>query len=335
MAEVVIFAPSPLLTVSVEGQADQPAIHVHAGGQGLWQARMLLRIGASVTMTAVMSGEQGRVLRHLIADEGIILVAVERDGEGGAYVHDRRSGERVIVAETGGDPLSRHDLDELYGITLRCGLDADLIILSGPAGEAALPADVYRRLASDLRAAGKRVVVDLAGDRLAAALEGGVFLAKVSHEELLADGRITENSVDQIVRAMRALHEQGAETVIVTRADQPLLLLSGDAIHEVTTPKMQVADGSGAGDSLTAGVAASLAGGNPIERAITLGAAAGALNVTRHGLGTGDAETIAKLRELVVVRRIDTKLERTTRLSPDQLAANTTEIKIIDLDGTT
>ncbi len=225
--------------------------------------------------------------------------------------------------------LSRHDLDELYGITLRRGLDADLIILSGPAGEDALPADVYRRLASDLRSAGKRVVVDLAGDRLAAALAGGVFLAKVSHEELLADGRITENTVDQVIRAMRAMHEEGAETVIVTRADEPLLLLSGEAIIEVTPPKMQVADGSGAGDSLTAGVAASLAGGAAIEKAITLGAAAGALNVTRHGLGTGDPETIAKLRRLVVLRRIDARAERTTRLSPDQLAANTTEIPTV------
>ncbi len=330
MAEVVIFAPSPLLTVSVEGSDDNPAIHVHAGGQGLWQARMLLRVGATVTMCSVLSGESGRVLRHLIADEGITLVEIVREGEGGAYVHDRRSGERFIVAETGGDPLSRHDLDELYGVTLRSGLDADLVILSGPAGEAALPADVYRRLAADFRTAGKRVVVDLAGERLMAALEGGVFLAKVSHEELLADGRITENTVDQVIQAMRTMHEQGAETVIVTRAEEPLLLLSGEAIIEVTPPKMQVADGSGAGDSLTAGVAASLAGGAGIERAITLGAAAGALNVTRHGLGTGDAETIAKLRELVVLRRIDAKAERSSSLSPGQLAAHTTEIKIVD-----
>ena len=291
---------------------------------------MLLRVGATVTMCSVLSGESGRVLRHLIADEGITLVEIVREGEGGAYVHDRRSGERFIVAETGGDPLSRHDLDELYGITLRRGLDADLVILSGPAGEDALPADVYRRLAADFRTAGKRVVVDLAGERLAAALEGGVFLAKVSHEELLDDGRITENTVDQVIHAMRAMHEQGAETVIVTRAEEPLLLLSGEAIIEVTPPKMQVADGSGAGDSLTAGVAASLAGGATIERAITLGAAAGALNVTRHGLGTGDAETIAKLRELVVLRRIDAKAERSSSLSPDQLAAHTTEIKIVD-----
>ena len=335
MAEVVIFAPSPLLTVSVEGSDENPAIHVHAGGQGLWQARMLLRVGATVTMCSVMSGESGRVLRRLITDEGITLVEVDRAGEGGAYVHDRRSGERVIVAETGGDPLSRHDLDELYGITLRAGLDADLVILSGPAGQDALPADVYRRLAADLRTAGKRVVVDLAGERLAASLEGGVYLAKVSHEELLDDGRITENTVDQVIQAMRTMHEQGAETVIVTRAEEPLLLLcavdsGGEAIIEVTPPKMQVADGSGAGDSLTAGVAASLAGGAGIERAITLGAAAGALNVTRHGLGTGDADTIAKLRELVVLRRIDAKAERSSSLSPDQLAAHTTEIKIVD-----
>lgn len=330
MAEVVIFAPSPLLTVSVEGTPEHPAIHVHAGGQGIWQARMLLRVGASVTMCSVLSGESGRILRHLIADEGVNLVAVERQGQGGAYVHDRRSGERVIVAQSGGDPLSRHDLDELYGITLRRALDADLVILSGPASADALPADVYRRLAADLRTAGKRVVVDLAGERLAAALQGGVFLVKVSHEELLADGRITEHSVDQVIRAMRDLHQQGAESVIVTRQDEPILMLSADGVYEVSPPRMQVADGAGAGDSLTAGVAASLAGGADLQKAITLGAAAGALNVTRHGLGTGDADTIAKLRELVKVHRIDGAGERTTRFSPDQLAAHTTEIPVIE-----
>ncbi len=37
--------------------------------------------------------------------------------------------------------------------------------------------------------------------------------------------------------------------------------------------------------------------------------------------------------ELVAIRRIDIKQERTTRMSPDQLAANTTEIRIIELDG--
>lgn len=302
MTEVVIFAPSPVLTVTVEDHPDGPEVHLHAGGQGVWQARMLLRLGVDVAMVSVLTGESGRMLRHLLGDEGVRVVAVDRTGRGAAYVHDRRGGERVKVVETGGEPISRHDLDELYGLMLGEGLGADLVILSGPASEHALPADVYRRLAADLRTGGTRVIVDLAGDRLTSALAGGVSLVKVSDEELLADGRIHENDAHHIAAAMKAMHAEGAETVVVTRNTEPLLLLTEGAVLEILTPTMEVADTSGAGDSLTAGVAASLARGSSVRDAVTLGAAAGALNVTRHGLGTGDAQTIEKLRALVTVR---------------------------------
>lgn len=323
MSEVVIFAPSPVLTVTIEDHPDGPEVHLHAGGQGVWQARMLLRMGVSVAMVSVLTGESGRMLRHLLADEGIRVVAVNREGRGGAYVHDRRNGERVKIVETGGEPISRHDLDELYGAMLGEGLGADLVILSGPASEQALPADVYRRLAADLRTGGRRVIVDLAGDRLTAALAGGVSLVKVSDEELLADGRIHENDANHIVAAMKAMHSEGADTVVVSRNSEPLLLLSEGAVVEVITPTMEVADTTGAGDSLTAGVAASLARGSSVRDAVTLGAAAGALNVTRHGLGTGDAQTIEKLRALVKVR--DHEPASTETVTPGGLAAKAHE----------
>ena len=325
MTEVVIFAPSPVLTVTVEDHPDGPDIHLHAGGQGIWQARMLLRMGLDVAICCVLSGEGGRVLKHLIADEGIRVVAVEREGRNGAYVHDRRGGERVPIVESGGDPISRHDLDELYGLTLREGLDAALVILSGPASEDALPADVYRRLAADLRTGGRTVIVDLAGDRLTAALAGGVTVAKVSDAELLADGRITEKTYAQLIRAMHAIAAEGASNVIVTRADQPTLLLSAGGLLEVTTPTLEVTDTRGAGDSLTAGVAAAIANGESLRDAVVLGAAAGALNVTRHGLGTGDPEAIERLRSLVTTRSLEPETEPAASLSPDQLAAKVEE----------
>ncbi|CAN5183276.1 PfkB family carbohydrate kinase [soil metagenome] len=323
MTEVVIFAPSPVLTVTVEDHPDGPEVHLHAGGQGVWQARMLQRLGIDVAMVCVLTGESGRMLRHLLGDEGIRVVAVERSGRGAAYVHDRRNGERERIVETGGEPISRHELDELYGLMLGEGLGADLVILSGPASEEALPADVYRRLAADLRSGGRRVIVDLAGERLTAALAGGVSLVKVSDEELLADGRIHENDAHHIIAAMKVLQAEGAETVVVTRNSEPLLLLAEGATLEVRTPTMEVADTSGAGDSLTAGVAASLARGGSVRDAITLGAAAGALNVTRHGLGTGDARTIEKLRELVTVGAYPPTQAGET-VSPSALAARTT-----------
>lgn len=168
------------------------------------------------------------------------------------------------------------------------------------------------------------MIVDLAGERLTAALAGGVSLVKVSDEELLADGRINHNDAHHIVAAMRAMHAEGAETVVVTRNSEPLLLLTEDGVLEVTTPTMEVADTTGAGDSLTAGVAASLARGSGVRDAVTLGAAAGALNVTRHGLGTGDPQTIEKLRELVSVRELEATQPVET-VSPTDLAAKARE----------
>ena len=325
MPEVVIFAPSPVLTVTIEEHPDGPELHLHAGGQGVWQARMLRRLGVDVTMCSVLTGESGRMLRHLLDDEGIRMLVVEREGRGGAYVHDRRTGEREKIVETGGEPLSRHDLDELYGITLGAGLGGDYVILSGPASEDALPADVYRRLAADLKTGGSRVIVDLAGERLDASLAGGVDVVKVSDQELIADGRITEETTDAVVAAMHRIRDEGgARTIIVTRAHLPLLMLSDNSVVEVSTPTMEVADTTGAGDSLTAGVAASLAKGLSIEEAITIGAAAGALNVTRHGLGTGDAQTIDKLRELVTVRVLGST-DETPTVTPDELAARVVE----------
>jgi 1-phosphofructokinase len=127
--------------------------------------------------------------------------------------------------------------------------------------------------------------------------------------------------------AMRALHRGGAEAVIVSRATDPLLILDAQGFAEVTQPRMSVADTRGAGDSLTAGVAAAMVRGERPRDAVVTGAAAGALNVTRHGLGTGDADTIAKLRESVTVREIiDDSAAHisqpvTGHVSPDGLAA--------------
>lgn len=322
MSDVMIFAPSPTLTVTIEDHDAGPDIHVHAGGQGVWQARMMRRLGASVTLCCILTGETGRVVRGLLEEEGFRVAPVERSGRGAAYVHDRRGGERIPVAETAGDAIGRHELDELYGIALREGLDSGLVSLSGPDADETLPSDTYRRLAADLRAGGARVVVDLAGERLRAALEGGVDVLKVSDEELRDDGLLDGDEADAVLDAMAGLRERGAAAVIVTRASRPLLLLDAEGAVEISPPRLEVADTRGAGDSLTAGLCAGLARGESLREAATLGAAAGALNVTRHGLGTGDTGTIERLRETVRARVLSGGGDDDTpRLTPDDLAA--------------
>ncbi|KHD79225.1 phosphofructokinase [Actinoplanes utahensis] len=301
----MVFAPAPQLTVTVERQGGgTPEMHVHPGGQGVWQARMCAGLGADVTLCAAAGGEIGEVLTALLRHEDIEVRTVRRDAGSGWYVHDRRDGSRDTVAEFPGDPLGRHDLDELYSTALAEGLRADVSILSGPAAPEMVPAEVYRRLAADLGTHGGTVVADLSGDHLTGVLAGGVAFLKVSHEELLDAGRADGDGDDALVEAARTLHDEGAGSVLISRADRPgIALLDGEPLL-VELPSLQVVDHRGAGDSMTAGVATVLAGGGDLREAVCTGTAAGALNVTRHGLGTGRREAIVELAHRVRLRSV-------------------------------
>src|SRR5205085_1979866 len=135
----------------------------------------------------------------------------------------------------------------------------------------------------------------LRGEPLAGALDGGVTVLKVSHEELLADGLVEHAGEDELFEAMRRLRQRGAEHVLVTRAQEPALALVDDDPVTVRPPVLEVVDHRGAGDSMTAGLAAGLARGLDLVGALRLGAAAAGLNVTRRGLATGDRRDIERL----------------------------------------
>lgn len=298
---VAIFAPSPQLTVTVEAVDGRPDVHLHAGGQGFWQARMITALGSPVLLVSAFGGETGQVLRQLVQGPDIEVRAREVSARNGAYVHDRRDGDRETVAEMMPDSLSRHELDDLYELTVVTALEAGVAVLSGASlqTEEVVPVEVYQRLTADLEANGCRVMVDLAGARLTAALEGVPTVVKVSHEELQDDGRAKSDSVPDLLRGAREIAETGVSLVVVSRAAEPALVVHSGKEFTVDAPVLHPVDSSGGGDSMTAGIAAGLAQGEDVPSVLRLGAAAGAINVTRHGLGTGSGASVRALVERV------------------------------------
>lgn len=295
---VVVFSPAPLLTITIETVTNNsPEIHRHAGGQGFWVARMVASIGVPVVLCGPFGDDSGFVLRELIASEGVGVRAIDVKAANGAYVHDRRSGERVVVAESRGGELQRHEVDDFYDAALVMGLSAQVTVLTGAPHKGVVPIDLFGRLSTDLRTNGAMVLADLCGDQLRSALKGGLDLLKISHEEMIADGYAESDTVEHLVVGIDALQELGAENVVVTRSAKPALARLEGKHYEVSGPKLEPRDYRGSGDSFTAGLAVGLATHLQLEDALCLAAAAGALNATRHGLGTGqrlDIEEMAK-----------------------------------------
>jgi 1-phosphofructokinase len=301
---IAVFAPSPVVTVTIEALRDDTAdVHFHAGGQGFWIARMIRSLGGSVTLCAALGGETAVVLRSLIRHEGIDLREVPSQSWNGAYVHDRRAGARSIVAERAATSIARHELDALFGATLVTGIDAGTCVLTASV-PSVIAAGTYERLTRDLRGNGVDVIVDTSGPCLAAALAGHPNLVKISHEELLRDGYARQSTVAGLLTGVRELQRRGAGDVVVSRAGDPALACLSGRFLSVACPPVSVIDHRGAGDAMTAALAVTRAAGMGDDDSLRLAVAAATLNVTRHGLATGCREDIEGLSSQVRVQPI-------------------------------
>lgn len=299
---IAVFAPVTILTVTLERTADgEDEVHVHAGGQGVWQARMAASLGARAVLCTPLGGETGAVLRTLLDQERFELSDVEFEPPNATWIQDRRGGERETWWEGVPPVPGRHALDELYSAALAAGLECGVCVMAGTHRAGAVDVDTYRRLAGDLRASGVRIVADLTGDELRAVLESRPDVVKVSDDDMRRDGRLEATDSTQVETLVASLHDDGAQRVVVSCADAGALASDGASLVGVRQPLLDVADARGAGDSMTAGLAVGLSRGLPWADVLRLGAAAAALNVTRHGSGSGRADAVAQLAKRVTV----------------------------------
>ena len=297
------------LSVTIEEGKDDESqeIHFHAGGQGIWVARMLSHLGQRPVVCAPLGGESGRALYGLAWEWQIDLDVVTVEVPSPAYVHDRRTGEREEVARSRVPTLNRHEVDELYGRILERSLATGLCVVTGRFAGDDVPTDFYRRLGADLSQADVKVVGDLHGPELEAYLETGTFdWLKVSDEDLVADGVLDEGdrSEEAGFAVIDDLMDRGAKGVVLSRSDRPALACAKGKDYRVTGPELEVVDHKGAGDSMTAALTTALARGTGVEDALRLSWAAGAANVIRRGLGSANPELIETLATRVEVAEV-------------------------------
>lgn len=305
---VCVFAPSTIVTVTVETADDGDEVHFHGGGQGFWIARPLGRLGVQTSLVTPLGGEAGRVVRALIEAEAIELRAVETSTATGTWVHDRRSGERVTVAEHEAQALDRHATDELYGAALAAALNAGICVLAGPHRPDQMSGAMYRRLCGDLRANGVTVIADLSGSCLLGALESGVDFCKSSDEDLAKTDGFDPD--DPPAAHLEQLVAAGAANAALTRGPAPTLASLDGSVVEVVAPRFAAVDHRGAGDAFTALVAACRFWGLDWSDAVRWGAAAGSLTVVRRGLATADRREIHQLLSKVHLAPVDDRWVR-------------------------
>ncbi|HEU4739000.1 MAG TPA: PfkB family carbohydrate kinase [Solirubrobacterales bacterium] len=305
--KVAIFSPNPMVSIAIESFSAEGGddIHIHPAGQGVWVARMAAELGADPVLCGFIGGEVGSVLRPLLEQMPVELRLVETAGASGTYIHDRRSGEREPVAQSAAFPASRHEVDELFSITIAAALECDLLAVCGPYPDNTVPLEIYGGLVADVKSNGVPAIVDLSSPRLDKSLEGGPDLVKINDWQIAGYISGPVDTEEQMRSAMERVADAGAGSVIVTRAGDPALALRDGKFQELTPPKFERGSREGCGDSMMGALAATIATGREWEDVLRLSAAAGATNFLRSGLGTGSREVIERLAAKVQLRQLD------------------------------
>src|SRR6201991_3104594 len=159
---------------------------------------------------------------------------------------------------------------------------ADIVLLSDYA-KGVLTARVIRNVIDAARKAGKRVIVDPKSANFA--IYRGATLLTPNRREFAEATRSRADSDVIIAEAARdAMILADCEAMLVTRSEHGMTLVSrsGDVVHVPAHP-VKVRDVSGAGDTVAAALAVTLAAKADWETALRMANAAAAVSVGKQG----------------------------------------------------
>ena len=173
---------------------------------------------------------------------------------------------------------------------------ADIVLLSDYA-KGVLTARVIRNVIDTARKLGKRVIVDPKSANFAI-YRGATLLTPNAREFAEATRSRSDSEADVASAAQDAMLLADCEAILVTQSERGMTLLprNGDAIH-VPAHTVRVRDVSGAGDTVVAVLAATLAAGADWETALRMATAAAAVAVAKKGTAI---VTSAELRRKIL-----------------------------------
>jgi tagatose 6-phosphate kinase len=275
-------------------------VRERAGGKGINVARVLHQLGEPVTVTGLLGGDRGHVISKELAGEGI---AAEFSGIAGP---SRRTFAVVdpsdaTVFNEAGPQVSEAEWAAFCARFRELTRTARVVTLSGSA-PAGVPDNAYAQLVE--LAGDVPVVLDASGAQMLQALaELPAVVAPNRSEAAQALDRAIDG-LDQLVAAAGELRGLGATSVVLSSGTDGLVAVSGQGTWLARPPRLISGNPTGAGDALTAAIAAGVSREQTWPELLATGVAWSAAAVAMPWAGQVDESVMADVRSQVVVEAL-------------------------------
>ncbi len=259
-------------------------------------------LGGPAKMLSLAGGATGDQLRDDLAALGVTArwVSTATPTRVCTTLLDRQTGRTTELVENAAS-LAEGECDAFLTAFREEATAATMLVLTGslPAG---VPRDLYRRM---LEICPVPAVLDIRGDELREALSSRPLIVKPNREELAAHcGRALETEAD-LLRAMRALNDGGAQWVVVSDGPRAVFVTSTSGIWKLTPPSAKVINPIGCGDCLAAGIAWALHHNRDPLEAVKIGMSAAAENLEQLLPARLDPASVLGRATQVIVSKVE------------------------------
>lgn len=290
MIYTVTFNPSLDYVVRVEhftaGEINRTQKEtIYPGGKGINVSLVLQNLGVASKILGFTAGFSGAEIKRLLHKAGCSCDFIEAEA-GYSRINMKIISDGETAVNGQGPQLTAKELEKMFAKLRLLGAD-DILVLAGSI-PSSLPDDIYEEILQLLQPKGTRVVVDATGDLLLNVLKYHPFLIKPNHEELgefFGQGPLLAD--EEILLAAKELQKRGARNVLVSRgAAGALLVDESGKLHKKASPKGELVNSVGAGDSMVAGFLAGYLETHDYKAALDLGVAAGSASAFSSWLAT-------------------------------------------------
>ena len=313
MIYTITFNPALDYTVQVEefeiGKINRTkSENILAGGKGLNVSIILKRLGIENTALSFIAGFTGKEVERKIKQYNIKTDFIEINN-GYTRINVKISSlkknsliqERETALNGNGPEITQEDIDELLEKIKKINSE-DIVILSGNVPKC-INEDIYEIICKELNEKNVKFVVDASQKLLMNCLKYKPFFIKPNKDELEETFNTKIKTKKEIIIYAKKLQEKGAQNVLISLGgDGAILLTEKNEVYYSNTPKGQVINTVGAGDSMVAGFVAGYLKKKDYKEALKLGIASGSATAFSAGLAMN--EEINGLLKQITIEKI-------------------------------
>lgn len=289
MVYTVTFNPSLDYIVDVpnfkEGMTNRTSKElIYPGGKGINVSIVLRNLGINSIALGFAAGFTGEEIKRLMAKSGVKNDFITCD-EGISRINLKIRNIDGMEINGMGPEIKQSDIDKLYE-KLDFLSDGDTLILAGSI-PSSMPETMYMDILEHLSKKKLNIVVDATKDLLMNVLKYRPFLIKPNNHELGEIFGLELKTEEELISHAKKLQELGARNILVSMAGDGALLLAEDgSVYRSETPKGNLVNAVGAGDSMVAGFVAGYQKTGNYEDAFYMGLCTGSASAFSEKLAT-------------------------------------------------